>query len=135
MSTSTDPIPEWTHQYRAALRDFMQRRARPVQINRDAEYDFEEVSNYGWADDEAWTHVATPEPCSWVVPEGATLTERTYSMFEDTFTGNRNEVGVNAYPCHCACGAFTDVTLRFTGSLGEVTSEVLRIDRATPITL
>lgn len=134
MSTTTDPVPEWTPKYRAALRDFMQRRGHPMEIDREAEYDFEEVSTYGWRDHDATTHCVSGT-CSWIVPEGATLTERTYSMFEDTFTGNRDEVGVNAHPCHCACGEFTDVTLRFTGNLGEVTRDVLGIGHAPQITL
>ena len=48
------------------------------------------------------------------------LREVTYSMFTDTFSGNDDEVGVECSPVHCACGKYTDVTLRWVGSLGDL---------------
>jgi hypothetical protein len=117
-------------EYKAALRDFMQRKGQPMHFEEG--YDgTPRVSTYGWSNWEPTEHCTpfnskynTGGGCSWVVPEGAVLTEETYSMFAGTFTGNDEEVGINVSGCRCACGKYTDVTLRYTGSLGSVLTEI-----------
>lgn len=76
-----------------------------------------EVSSYGWTDYEAWEHI--DNGCHWVIPEGITVREEAYSMFDGTFTGNKTEVGINAAGIDCACGKYKNVTIRVTSSLGE----------------
>lgn len=55
------------------------------------------------------------------------LVSRTYSVFTDTFHDNEDEVGMNMGPAVCACGAYTGVTLRYVGSLGDIVPRLLNI--------
>lgn len=134
--------------YKAELRHLVEKKGVPVEINRDAEYDFDEVSTYGWVDHEARDHATAHYPgengcaryddtlypctrhdaCEWIIPTGAELKERTYSQFADTDSSNVNEVGINVYPAHCACGKYKDVTLRYTASLAETLRELFGKD-------
>lgn len=120
--------------YRDALRDLMERKGVPVEINPDAEYDFDEVSTYGWVAYEARDHCQTVEGndryggCRWVVEPGAELRERTYSQFVDTDADNKNEVGINVSPVHCACGKYQDMTLRYTASLADTLRDLFGSD-------
>lgn len=123
----------WEEEYKAKLRDFMARKATPAEINRDAKYDGDRVSTYGWISMD-YRHIYD-DKCSWVVPEGARLEEHTYSQFQDTFSDNKDEVGIEVYPVHCACGQKTDVTLRYTGSLGDVIRDIVGIDYTNGIDL
>lgn len=80
------------------------------------------VSVYGWQNFDAQKHLRT---CQVVIPDDVELTEVTYSEFLDTFLGNRDEVGINAYSeigtgIHCACNAHTNLYLRYSGTLGEI---------------
>lgn len=128
-------------EYKAKLREFVQEKGRAVQFveQRYSWSEPDDVSTYGWTDYDAEKHIhpwdAKDERCSWVVPEGATLTERTYSQFTDTFHSNENEVGINVAGCHCACGKYTDMTLRYVGSLTEVLHSLLGIPTRTEIVL
>jgi hypothetical protein len=132
---------EWEAEYKAKLRKFMEDKGAKVEINEDAEYEWDEVSPYGWSDYDAVDHTRPAQGrwpgdgCHWVVPEGATLTERTYSMFDGTFTDNKDEVGINVHPAHCACGKYTDVTLRYVGSLGDVIRELTGVPKYPTIEL
>jgi hypothetical protein len=135
---------EIAKEYREKLRDFVARKGRKV--NFEKRWGFEEddeVSIYGWVDYDAEAHLQgrdrkgerTLPPCSWVVPEGAELYERTYSMFTDTFSDNEQEVGINVKGCRCACGKYADVTLRYKGSLTEVLADILGLPEQTRFTL
>jgi hypothetical protein len=123
----------WEEEYKAKLRDFMARKGTPAKINRDAESDWNRVSVYGWISTD-YRHIYDDQ-CSWVVPEGARLEEHTYSQFTDTFHDNADEVGIEAYPVHCACGQKQDVTLRYTGSLGDVIQDIIGINYSNGIDL
>lgn len=132
-------------EYREKLRDFMSRRGRKIEWDERNQELYPEwpeghVCKYGWTDYEAQWHIVGgmdrkgPE-CQWVVPEGAELVEQTYSQFAGTFTENNQEVGINVGPCHCACGKYTDVTLRYKGSLTEVLHDLLGLSTQTRFTL
>ena len=123
----------WEEEYKAKLRDFMARKGLPAEINRDPKAYSGRVSVYGWTSMD-YQHIYG-DKCSWVVPEGARLEEHSYWMFEGTFTGNAEEVGIEVYPVHCACGEKTDVTLRYVGSLGDVIRDIGGIDYTNGIEL
>lgn len=116
----------WQDDYRDRIRAFMLTHGEAVQFNL-----FREVSPYGWEDSEINGHAHTTQwyqaPCRWVIPEGALLTEERYSMFEGTFAENRDELGVNVTGCRCACGKYTDVTLRWVGSLADILWAILEL--------
>lgn len=109
-------------EYRDAIRAFMAEHGRPMVLDPAAKDDWDRVSTYGWTDFKADSHCSeySKNKCSWVVPEGSVLTEHTYSMFTDTFHDNEDEVGLEVDSVHCACGKYTEVTLRWVGSLGEL---------------
>lgn len=123
---------DWETEFRAKLRKFMEDEGEPV-LFVPKHYEWQEddqVSTYGWHDWDAVWHCkpgrSHPESagCHWIVPEGAVAYEREYSQFTDTFHDNEDEVGINVRPAHCACGKYTDVTLRYVGSLAEVIREL-----------
>lgn len=117
---------KWEEEYKAKLRDFMARKGTPAEVDRDAEWEVDRVSAYGWISMD-YRHIHDAK-CRWIVPEGARLEEHTYSQFTDTFHDNENEIGVEVYPVHCACGEKTNVSLRYVGSLGDVLDDVLGVN-------
>lgn len=136
-------MTDWTDEYKRLMREFMERRGSKVNA-AEKRYDWQEddsVSTYGWTDYDAFNHVYPAEwkrpgdGCRWIVPEGAVLYERTYSLFTDTFHDNENEVGINVKGCRCACGKYEDVILRFTGSLADVMLELTGAPRQAEVTL
>lgn len=120
----------WDEEYKAKLRDFMARKGTPAEVNRESEWGWDRVSVYGWISQD-YRHIHDAK-CSWVVPEGARLEEHTYSQFGDTVNGNDDEVGVEVFPVHCACGQKQNVTLRYVGSLQEVLHDVLGLSPGNP---
>ena len=136
-------MTDWTDEYKAAMRSFMEKHGMKVVVE-ERFYDWAEdddVSPYGWGDHEAYSHVRPAEGkypgegCHWIVPEGAKLYERTYSQFAGTFVDNENEVGINVAGCRCACGKYTDVILRYTGTLAEVMREITGAPARTEVVL
>lgn len=135
-------MSDWTDDYKRLMREFMERRGAKIEVSD--RYDWEDadaVSTYGWHDYQAGQHVRPAEGqypgdgCHWIVPEGAVLYERTYSMFTDTFHDNQDEVGINVKGCHCACGKYADVILRFDGSLADVMRELTGAPKSAEVTL
>lgn len=135
---------EIAKEYREKLRDFIARKGMKVNFEQRFSTDAEDdVSTYGWTDYDATDHItpwrgrgaAKREGCEWIVPEGAELYERTYSMFTDTFSDNEQEVGINVKGCSCKCGKYKDVTLRYKGSLTEVLADILGIPTQNRLTL
>jgi hypothetical protein len=119
-----------TDDQKVKMRAFLQAKGQPVDF-REKRYEWDQpVSTYGWHDNRAMEHTMTPtrsygkhyygDGCSWVVEPGVVLREVTYSMFTDTFSDNADEVGVECSPVRCECGKYTDVTLRWVGSLGDL---------------
>lgn len=111
----------------------MARKGTPAEINRDAEYNFQRVNVYGWISMD-YRHIYDSK-CSWVVPVGTRLEEHSYSQFTDTFSDNEEEVGIEVYPVHCACGELKDVTLRYVGSLGDVIRDIVGLEYTDGIDL
>ena len=109
---------------KAGIRQLIAKKGQKVVF--DERYSYRAVSCYGWTVYDAWEHFL--DGCSWVIPQGIVVTEETYSMFAGTFTGNDDEVGLNAPGCRCKCGKYTDVTLRVTCSLGEAIRELIGYD-------
>lgn len=135
---------DWEAEFRAKLRKFMEDKGEPVRFEpkRYEWQEDDEVSTYGWHDYEATLHCRPVDPkysdtdgCHWIVPEGAVAYERGYSQFTDTFHDNEDEVGINVRPAHCACGKYTDVTLRYVGSLAEVIRELTGVPKRPTIEL
>lgn len=136
-------MADWTEEYKAAMRAFMERKGEKIRVE-SLGYSWEEpdeVSVYGWSDWEARRHTYPAgdpwkgDGCHWVVPEGARLYERTYNQFQDTFTDNKDEVGINVAGCRCACGKYQDVILRYTGTLAEVMQEITGVPNHAEVTL
>jgi hypothetical protein len=124
-------MSDWTDEYKARMRAFMETHGKKVDIARRYDDDEEDATSvYGWGDSDALRHVRSAEGkypgggCHWVVPEGAVLYERTYSQFLDTMQDNEDQVGINVKGCRCACGRYQDVILRYTGTLAEVMREI-----------
>lgn len=119
----------WSDEYKMKMREFMQAHGNPVEFEPkryDWQSDDDRVSTYGWTDYEVLQHVREGT-CRLIVPEGAVLTERTYSQFTDTNHSNEMEVGVNVSGCHCACGAYDNLTVRYVGTVQEVMRHILNI--------
>lgn len=121
---------DWRRGFHAAMRQFMERYGTAVQINPDAEYEWDEVSVYGWHHSDAQEHVHPykAEGCAWRMDPDAVIQTRAYSQFTDTFHDNENEVGMNMGPASCACGAYTGITLRYVGTMGDIMPTLLGID-------
>jgi hypothetical protein len=125
-------MSEWNDEYKARMREFMEKHGTKVDVI-DKCYSWEEndqANIYGWADFDSLEHFRSAEGkypgdgCHWVVPEGSKLYERTYNQFQDTFIGIKEEVGINVAGCHCACGKYQDVILRYRGTLADVMQEI-----------
>lgn len=120
-------LKEWQKE---KMRGFLALKGSPVQFDSPGYHGAQAVSTYGWFHAEAIEHTLKPtksfgnhyygDGCLWVVPPGVVLREVTYSLFTDTFSDNKDEVGVECSPVSCACGKYTDMTLRWTGSLGDL---------------
>ena len=118
-------MSNWKAEYSATLRNIAACKGRPVKfIDPDNEFPEFRVSTYGWCDWDAMEHIRE-DGCAWVVDDGATVEELTYSEFQDTFSGNNDTVGVNVTPARCACGKYAGITLRVEGSFGQMLKDVL----------
>jgi len=131
---------EWEERYREKLRELLRTRGRKVQTSNyydraEADDDLN-VSPYGWVDYNAEYHILGGYtrhggPCEWVVPEGAVAYERTYSEFQDTLSDNARVVGINVNGCHCKCGKYTDVYLRWEGSIADAVKIIMGVPDTT----
>lgn len=136
----------------AKLREHVAKRGRPVRFEDFTDWERknpeyapdrrEKVSVYGWQDFNAIYH-CTDGPsrykeyggCHWVVPEGVRLYEITYDQFAGTFTGPNYEVGINVAGCHCACGKYTDMTLRIDEPFTDIMAMLLDVPKYREYTL
>lgn len=125
---------EWEDRYKEKLRELVRTNGRKVQtLGTYPQYDVDDdlnVSAYGWTDYDATYHIVNG-PCEWVVPEGAVAYEREYSEFQDTFSPNAHAVGINVKGCHCKCGKYTDVYLRWDGSIAEAVNLIMGVPDTT----
>jgi hypothetical protein len=121
-------MSEWMESYREKIREYLQEHGCPMEF--DSSRPYSQVSPYGYTDFEAWHHA---DSCGgWVIPPGSTVEEVTYSMFTNTFSPNEQEVGLNVTPARCACGEYTNTTLRWKGSMTELLHAILGIDNIRP---
>lgn len=104
-------------------------------------------SIYGWQDFDSLWHMKgrtrdaegnsfyDPElACHWVVPENPEIEEDIVDEFADTFVGNTETAVINLFHASCACGKYTDRTVRYAGSLGEFIPELFRDDDTAVVT-
>jgi hypothetical protein len=109
------------------MRHFMAANGTPVEINKEERAkrpDFPEswIGQFSWQDFNATRHIESSE-CRWEVPKGAVLHEVTYTTFGDTYNDDIT-VGINANSTpeadiHCTCGQYTDMTLRWNGTMKD----------------
>lgn len=139
--------PEVEAEFRAGIRRFLTERGTPVRYAEswsDERLDMREnmshtpgretprwmtdygVSTYGWSDRDAHDHCRPVDKynrkggCSWEIPEGTQVTEVSLSQFNGTGCGNTYDEGLHAFPVNCACGKYTDVVLRWEGSISDI---------------
>jgi hypothetical protein len=121
---------------KAKMREYLAKEGRKVQFTDSWGDGTPRVSHYGWTDYDAWDHVlGRGDGCHWVIPEHAVVKEETYSQFAGTFTGADEEVGLNVAGVSCACGRYTDVTIRVTSSLGDAIQALLGYDPSKQLEL
>jgi hypothetical protein len=82
---------------------------------------------YGWQDHEAIKHRKGLDPeiykyvkeleCPWVCPEDPEIEEDYISEFVHTFTDNSDTAVINLFHVSCACGKYTDRTIRYEGTI------------------
>lgn len=136
-------MPEdWRIGYRRAVGEFLMEKGVFVEERfypRDdwtldepdpTDYDDMKVT-YGWEDYEHkhgidWRTPPVP-PCPTISVDPSTMRERSLSQFVDTFSGNRDEVGVEVRAT-CACGQYIDKWLRWTGTVGDILPALLEAD-------
>lgn len=121
--------------YKDALRGLLQSKGKPVQFTDPARWrkpDVPETSAYGdWFDYEATIHASTPadnyggEGCWWEIAPGAEVTEETYTEWGGTFGTDDHTIGINVTPVSCACGKYTNMTLRYEKPLSVTLLELL----------
>lgn len=138
--------PEVAAEFRAGIRRFLAEHGKPVlyrdysneRLDPREDKSFQEdghllrwmtdydVSPYGWGDYDARDHCEPVSKynekggCRWVIEEGTQVTEVSLSKFNDTFSPNSQDEGLHVFPAHCACGKYTDVVLRWEGSIGDI---------------
>lgn len=108
-----------TQEQKDRVRAFLVQRACPVEHTSDSQG----VSPYRWQDHRAYEHVHSfrdsPAECQIVIPPHVVIREVRYSMFQDTFSDNADEVGVEC-PAACTCGRYPEFTVRWVGSIGDL---------------
>lgn len=87
----------------------------------------DDEDQYGWQDSKAIHHRNGLDPvaykyvkeneCPWVVPDNPVIEEAYISEFVHTFTDNSDTAVINLFPVNCACGEFTERTLRYEGTI------------------
>jgi hypothetical protein len=90
--------------------------------------DYEEPT-YGWKD---WRHTFPAsedgfggDGCKTVSLDHASLRERSLSLFDNTFTDNKDEVGMEMRAT-CACGEYTDRWVRWVGTMSDALEIILK---------
>lgn len=128
---------DWREGYRAALAEFVSERGRFVELRyyprqewgeRPDPEDYDDDSTYyGWGE---WEHLRDltryggDPACRIVEVDMESLRERTLMQFVDTFSGSKDEAGVEVRAT-CACGKYTNKWLRWVGTVGEILPALL----------
>lgn len=131
-------MSDWNDEYKAKVRAFVAEHGTKVDVRGHDPRGLEDVSTYGWQDYDAYKHVykgSGGDDCSWVVPEGAVMRERSYTEWGGTFGESTTEVGVNVYGCSCRCGKYSDVILRWDGSVTDMLHSILDLPVNMEVTL
>ena len=127
--TITDTFSD---ELKQAIRTFIVKQGIPVRFIGTDYLGEPLIDYYGWEDYAGQCHVDPRyDGCKWEVPEGSLLYEETYDQFQGTFyEGDTSEDGINVSGCRCACGKFTDVTLRWDGTLAELINHLAPKDES-----
>lgn len=137
-------MSDWLEGYLEAVEKFLMENGEFVGL-RNYEHDRwtdlgpDEYSSwnatYGWH--EAGHYIVTKTRkneerrlCRPTMVDMSTLRERTLSQFQDTFTTNANEVGLEVR-AYCECGKFENKWLRWTGSITDILPKLLGIEVTT----
>lgn len=126
MPNTTQPLEPWQERYNTAIREFLTENAEFIDPNRFSQHRLPDepedarASTFGWRTHDRQHGGEGGGECGLVIPAGATVTERTYSVFEGTFVDNEDEVGLNVHPVSCNCGTVTDGYARWVGSMAEL---------------
>lgn len=126
-------MTDWRDGYRKAVADFLKRKGMFVDLRHyedtfgDMQDDYETWNvTYGWAD-----HYHGRKPGTWEFEceidyvDFESMREQSLSLFENTFTSNRNVAGVEVRAT-CKCGKYTNRWLRWEGALGDILPELLK---------
>lgn len=125
---------EWVDGYRKAISRLLLERGHFVNLNAyPEEYDDSWWSPepgdyndgnvvYGWHDWDWKRHVE--DGCRIVSWTYDSLREKSLSLFDNTFTDNKDEIGIEM-KATCACGDYADRYVRWTGTLGEALQVIL----------
>jgi len=123
---------DWQEGYKQAVAEFLVKNG--TFVRRDAYYewlDYEqqnETNDYDdWHTLYGWEDYHSKNVCLGVVNvDLSSIRERTLSIFDGTFTDNKMEVGVEVLAT-CDCGKFENKWLRWTGSLGDILPQLLKL--------
>lgn len=91
------------------------------------------ASVWGWKDNDATSHIngwehwdsqlhkrVKNDKCQWVISENKELNVTETTVFESHDSLNGFEtIMVEVGPYHCECGKYSDVTLRYEGTIGS----------------
>lgn len=109
--------------YLEVVKVFLERNGSPVALDGNGLVNF-----YGWTNYAARHHTATTETCGgWALHPDALVEERDFDQFDDTLSPAITETGVQASPASCWCGMYTNVTLRWTGSMRDLLRMLLAL--------
>lgn len=126
---------DWVAGYRAAVARLLEKNGEFVRLNAYddepgwgvEEGDYDECNiTYGWSGGYEWMRHLTGNNCTGIVSwDHESLRERSLSLFEGTFVGNKNEAGLEM-KATCKCGEYTDKWVRWTGTVTEALEVLLR---------
>ena len=112
----------FSDELKQAIRTFIVTAGSPVEFIGEDWLGRPAVSFYSWLNFEALPHVdPRKDGCSWEVPEGSFMYEESYDQFQGTFyEGDTSTDGINVSGCRCKCGKYSDITLRWEGTLAAL---------------
>ena len=123
----------WQHAYSKSLAKVVIAKGEPARVNE---------STYGWVDYELLSHLRghrgytfsgnySPGPCEIIVTDDS-VHENSISEFVGTDVSNDYNTYAEIRHCQCSCGAATDFTMRYKGSLGDLLGAIEVLDSIDP---